>query len=83
MALLEHNPRDDHAPKHSDPEIEGEELEILFDFQNYHLPELEAKGLVEYDRDKNIVTKGPHFEEIAPLLELINEHREELPKDWL
>ena len=81
--MLKHNPQDATDPRDSNPRSEGEDLEILFDFQHYHLPELEGKGLISYDRAENIVTKGPYFEEVEPLLTLIDEHRGELPDDWL
>lgn len=36
-------------------------------------------GFIEWDRDSGELSKGPNWEEIAPLLRLIHEHREELP----
>jgi len=29
------------------------------------------------------VIKGPNFDEIKPLLELLENHEDELPTDWL
>lgn len=81
--MLLTNPQDDIPVGSDDPEPEGEELEVLLDFQNYHLPRLEAKGFIDYDREDNVVTKGAHFVEIKPVLELIDEHRDELPDDRL
>lgn len=81
------NPRDDTPFDEDEPEPEpapgDEKLEVLLDFQYYHLPELEEKGFVEYDRDGAVVTRGPNFGEIEPLVTLIEEHRDELPDDWL
>lgn len=48
-----------------------------------HLPKLAAAGFIEWDREANKVEKGPQFEEIRPLLELMEEHRETLPDGWL
>ena len=47
-----------------------------------HLPKLDQAGFVDWDRDSGLVTRGPRFEEIEPLLELMSNHRDELPNDW-
>lgn len=82
LELLRHNPQKDQYPGQTDREVEGEELELLLDFQHYHLPKLEEKGYIKYDREQNIVTKGPDFKKIEPLIELLDEHRDELPEGW-
>lgn len=46
-----------------------------------HLPKLAEFGYVEWNRDTRALSKGPHFEEIEPLIELIEENHEELPYD--
>lgn len=48
-----------------------------------HLPKLEDGGFVEWNRDTDTVRKGPRFDEIRPLLELMYDHSEDLPDDWL
>lgn len=48
-----------------------------------HLPKLDAHGFIEWDRDENEVQKGPTFDEIRPLLVLLEENREALPDDWM
>ncbi len=83
MGLLHHNPQDDTPVDGDDLEFEDELLEILFDLRHYHLPELESEGFINYDRDTHTVTKGTSFEEIEPLLKLIDGHPDELPDDWL
>lgn len=83
VALFNHNPRDDIPVDSDELEFEGEDLEIRLDFQHFHLPELESKGFIDYDREDHIVTRGPDFEEIEPLIQLIDEHNDELPDDWL
>jgi hypothetical protein len=83
VELLHRNPQDDTPVDSDDPEPEDEELEVLLDFRHYHLPELEDQGLIDYDRENNVITKGPDFREIKPLLRLIDEHSDELPDDWL
>jgi DNA-binding transcriptional ArsR family regulator len=47
-----------------------------------HLPKLEEAGYIEWDRESGTIEKGPEFDEIEPLLELIEEHSEELPYNW-
>jgi hypothetical protein len=47
-----------------------------------HLPKLEEAGFIVWHQDTNKVEKGPRFEEIRPLLELIDAHADELPADW-
>jgi len=47
-----------------------------------HLPRLDDAGYIEWDRDSGEISKGPRFEEIEPLLELIETHAEDLPADW-
>lgn len=41
-----------------------------------HLPQLTEDGFVEWDRDASVVTRGPRFDEMEPLLELLNDQRE-------
>lgn len=40
-----------------------------------HLPKLVEYGFIDWDREHAIVTKGPCFDEIKPLLELLDENR--------
>lgn len=47
-----------------------------------HVPKLVEYGFVEWDEDGNDVTKGPRFDEIRPLLELLDGRRDELPGEW-
>jgi len=47
-----------------------------------HLPKLADAGYIEWDQDTGEVSRGPRFEEIEPLLELIQNHADELPPGW-
>jgi len=84
LALLEHNPQDDDDRDPLDiidPPLEPEVLEIeLF---HKHLPKLEDRGFIEWDRDTGKIAKGPDWEDIEPVLRLITNHRDELPADWV
>ncbi len=47
-----------------------------------HLPKLDDAGYIEWDRETGEISKGPRFEEIEPLLELLENHSDELPPGW-
>ena len=83
-ALLEANPQDDDD---TDPMnlLAGEEDAEVLEASLYHshLPKLEALGFIEWDQATGKISKGPNWGDIAPLLELIRDHRDELPDDWL
>ena len=83
VALLEHNPQDDAPVVIAGSEEEGEAVDRLVKMNHVHLPNLEELGFIEWDRDANEVSKGENFEEIRPLLELLVNHEDELPADWL
>ena len=48
-----------------------------------HLPKLAESGFIDADRQQGSVTKGPQFEEIRPLLELLDDNRGQLPDGWV
>lgn len=86
VALLEANPRADDdldpmgllaAGETDEPAVTEEGLIHL------HLPKLVDMGFIEWDRDAGEISKGPDWETIAPVLQLMHDHREELPDDWL
>lgn len=83
LSLLEHNPQDDSHVVIGDTESEKEALESLTTMNHVHLPKLVEYGFIEWDRECNEVTKGPDFVEIRPLLELLDDHADELPEGWL
>ncbi len=83
VALLEHNPRDDGRDPSDlvsddiDPDVL--ELQLLHN----HLPKLEAMDFISWDRETNEISKGPDWDEIEPLITLIDDRRDELPDGWL
>lgn len=73
-----------------DPRVEFDEwdrregeLDPLVAMRHLHLPQLEDGGFVRWDRENEQVTRGPRFEEMEPLLDLLREINEELPGRWV
>lgn len=83
IALLDHNPQDDAPIVVVNSESESNAIERLETMKHVHLPKLADYGFIEWDRDTHKVGKGPNFDEIRPLLELLDDHADELPDDWL
>lgn len=83
VALLEHNPQDDAPAVIADSKRESDAVERLVSMQHVHLPKLANYGFIEWNEDTHEVMKGPNFDEIRPLLELLDNHEDELPADWL
>ncbi|WP_265108877.1 DUF7344 domain-containing protein [Halosolutus halophilus] len=69
-----------HRHLSSSRKIAGADEELLR-IHHVHLPRLAAYGLIEWDRDGHVVTKGPRFDEVRPLLELLDGHRDDLPAE--
>ena len=84
VALLDHNPQDDDDLDPLDITSGAGEPKVLkIELVHNHLPLLEELGCIAWDRDTNEISKGPRWTEVAPLIELIHDHREELPQGWL
>ena len=85
VALLHHNPQDDQDPDPldvvdaSENDIERLRTEIV----HQHLPKLDDMGVIEWDRSTQKISRGPNWDDIAPLLQLIEDHKDELPDGWL
>ena len=79
LELLDENPQPA-GPAVLDRQVNASNRENLRAAMHHvHLPKLEERGFVEWDQDANELTKGPKFEDVAPLLEVLDEHRHELP----
>lgn len=84
VALLEHNPQDDDDLDPLNTLSENEESTVQkMELVHNHLPKLEEMGYITWDRTTNEISKGPKWDEIGPLLNLINTHQDELPDGWL
>jgi hypothetical protein len=83
VALLEHNPQGDAPAAVAGSRGESDALERLVRMDHVHLPKLAEYGFIDWDQEANEVAKGPNFDEIRPLLELLADHDDDLPPDWL
>jgi hypothetical protein len=68
------------ATRHLD---EGAVEGLLEALRQDHLPALESTGIIDWDRENDVVTRGERFDDLWPVLRLMIVHREELPDEWL
>lgn len=54
---------------------------VRVELYHAHLPKLAESGYVDWDPDAETVRRGPKFDDVAPLLELLVTHDERLPVD--
>lgn len=47
-----------------------------------HLPKLHCAGIVSWDEASGTVRRGPEFEAVEPLVELLRSNEERLPGGW-
>jgi len=84
VGLLQHDSQSDTLELPADVlTTDGPSEALSIELYHVHLPMLEERELIEWERETQTVSPGPAFEEIRPLLELMDEHRDELPDDWL
>lgn len=83
--LMEHDPQQDVGVNVPEAiQVRRADLDDLrVELYHTHLPKLEELGYIRWERGAHEVTKGPNFDEIRPLLELIEDHRDELPRGWI
>jgi len=55
---------------------------VVYRLVHNHLPRLEKAGYIEWDQDTGTISEGPNYDEIKPLLDLMENHADELPPDW-
>lgn len=83
LALLEENSQGVLSGDMVGSDSCGPALDESVRMKHAHLPKLAEYGFIEWHRETNEVRKGEQFEEIRPLLELLDDHREKLPSDWV
>jgi len=78
LALLEEceqNVRDDRGIEPTSAAFsDGDRERMLTRLHHVHLPKLENEGFVDWNPETDEVTRGPAFEEVRPLLELLRDH---------
>lgn len=82
-ALVSHAPDD--GPVEIPADVDRSDLTaetVALEMRHCHLPKLEARGFVEWDRERNEVRRGPQFEELEPVVTLLRENADELRMDW-
>lgn len=85
VALLDADPRSDEGLAIPEAVHRGdrERHRLHVEMVHTHCPLLEAAGVIRWDRDANEVQTGPRFEELRPLLELLDENAATLPGEWI
>lgn len=83
IALLDHNPHDYSPAVLADSENDDDALDYLVAMNHVHLPKLVEYGFIDRNRDTHEVIKGPNFDEIEPLLQLLADNADELTEGWL
>jgi hypothetical protein len=83
VELLGPNPRDDSPVEAVADTSQREAAAHLISMRHAHLPKLAEEGFIQWDQANGDVFKGPNFDEIRPLLELLVEHESELPPNFL
>ncbi|MCU4802303.1 transcriptional regulator [Halobacteria archaeon HArc-gm2] len=80
LLLSDHHPEVDAAP--SLPEIapeNGDYTRYVTGMIHKHIPKLADYGYVDWNPAERVVRRGPQFDEVAPVLELLVDNRERLP----
>lgn len=83
VSLLEQDPQEDIPSVVPETSEDSDVVDQRVSMHHSHLPKLADHGFIEWDREHHQVTKGPNFDEIRPLLELLSNHEDELPDGWL
>lgn len=74
FALLEREPLDPEAAVTPGAGGIEDAREARIKLRHVHLPKLEAAGFLAWDREAGEIRRGPEFEEVSRLLELLDEH---------
>lgn len=59
------------------------ERDVLVSMRHVHLPKLADLGVIETTRADRAVTPGPRFEDVEPVLDMLDANRDRLPADWV
>lgn len=81
--LLDHNPQEISPETSAGSDAGVSAVEPLVQMHHVHLPKLADYGFINWSRTSDEFEKGPNFDEIRPLLELLEDHPDALPNEWL
>lgn len=82
VALLDHGTLEVSPVGPGDAGSETNAVERIATMNHVHLPKLVEYRFVDWDGQSREVERGPRFDEIRPLLELLDDHEDELPVEW-
>jgi hypothetical protein len=83
LLVSERNPRGEDEFSVEAVATEDDDRELLaVELYHTHLPKLAEAGYVDWDEEGHTIRRGPNFDAIAPLLRLMDDHRDELPDGW-
>jgi predicted transcriptional regulator len=63
--------------------MEGDPRKLELALVHNHLPRLRGAGVVEWEQDAGVVRRGPQFDTVEPVVELLRSNPDALPGDWL
>lgn len=52
------------------------------ELNHVHLPKLTDYGYIDWEKAGDSVRRGPRFDEISPVVELLDNHQGQLPGEW-
>lgn len=83
LTVYRGNPTDLDDLRANDINVGGEDQKLVGLALNYStIQELHDRGYINWDPETETLTRGDRFDEIAPLLQLLDDHADELPDDW-
>ena len=83
LRIREHNPEDAEQMPRETTDSDAEFRRAFSQMYHLHLPMLAAADVIAWDRDQNVIRRGPDYDELRPLLDLFHDHEEELPEEWM
>ena len=82
-ALLIQNLQDNEPVLVDEADATDQELTEFLEMNHLHLPKLANEGYIIWNRDSKEVSKGPNFEEIRPLLDLLVNFEDEILEEGI
>lgn len=79
LLLVKHGAVDTISDVLAREELNGRSDDLLL--VHSHLPKLDDSGYIEWNGPTDDLSKGPNFDEIEPILDLIEAHAYELPPE--